>query len=328
MFSRIKKDSARYLFLVLALTLSLSTAAEAQTKGIRLSIATGGTGGVYYPVGGALASIISKYAPHTEATAEVTAASVDNLKLLQAKKVDLAMFQADTAYDARKGMDKFKPTGPVPVRCIFSLYAYPSHFVALKDSGINSVLDFKGRRISTGAPGSGTEVMSLRVLESYGLDVKDLKRERLSIVESVGALKDRKIEAFTWIGGVPTSAILDLASTPGLTIKILDNTKHFDKLIKKYGPVYAEMVIPKGIYPNVNYDVHSVGLTGLLGCHEDMDAGLVYNIMKAIFEHLPELAMAHKEISDFTLAKAARGSTIPFHPGAVKYFREKGIEVQ
>lgn len=266
--------------------------------------------------------------PHTEATAEVTAASVDNLKLLHTKKVDLAMFQGDTAYDAVKGLDKFKSTGPMPVQCICNLYAYPSHFVTLKDSGIQSVLDFKGRRISTGAPGSGTEVVSLRILESYGLEAKDLRRERLSIVESAGALKDRKIEAFTWIGGLPTSAILDLASTPGITIKILDNTRHFDKLIQKYGPVYAQMSIPKGIYPNVNYDVSAVGLTGLLGCREDMDPALVYNILKALFEHLPELAMAHKEISDFNVAKATRGSTIPFHAGAIKYFKEKGIEVK
>ena len=327
MSSKKTRSIALPSMLILIFAISFSDSVGAQT--VRISIATGGTGGVYYPVGGAMARLISKYVPNTEATAEVTSASVDNLKLLHKKGVALAMFQGDTGYDALKGADKFKAIGPVRVRCICSMYSYPTQFVALKGSGINSVSDFRGRRVATGAPGSGTEVISERILESYGIDIKkDIKRERLSAVESANALKDGKIEAFTWISGVPNSAILDLASTPGIKIKILDTSEHIDKLIKKYGPVYPKMVMPKGTYPNVDYDVHAVGVTGLLGCHEEMDAGLVYNILKTILEHQTELAMAHKEVSDFNVNKATTSSPIPFHPGAIKYFRERGIEVK
>ena len=141
---------------------------QAQTKSIRLSIATGGTGGVYYPLGGGMANVISKYVPNTEATAEVTSASVDNCKLLQAGKGDLALIMADVGYDALKGLDKFKASGPIPLRTVVVPYSNYMHFVTMEGTGIKSMKDLKGKRVSTGSPGSGTEVKAMRVLESYG----------------------------------------------------------------------------------------------------------------------------------------------------------------
>ena len=329
MVLRRKSTSIMAFSLTISLILFLSVSAGAQTKSVRLSIATGGTGGVYYPLGGGMASVISRYIPNTEATAEVTAGSVDNCKLLQTGKGDLAIIMADIGYDALKGLERFKAGGPVPLRTIAVIYSNYMHFVTLDGSKINSVPDMKGRRISTGSPGSGTEVKTMRVLESYGVDgEKDIKRERLGVAESAGALKDRKIDAFTWDGGLPTAAVLDLSATPGIKIRVLNNADHLDKLLQKYGPVYFKLPIPKTAYPGMDADLQVVCVANLLICHEKMDAGLVYNILKVLVEHQPELVAVHKEARHFTLATAAMGSSLPFHPGAMKYFQEKGIKIK
>jgi hypothetical protein len=327
----LKKESTRILALALtiSLILFLSVSAAAQSKSVRLSIATGGTGGVYYVFGGGIAQVISKYIPNTEATAEVTAASVDNCKLIQAGKADLTIIMADTGYDALKGMERFKPSGPIPLRTIGVLYSNYMQFVALEGPGIKSISDLKGKRVSTGAPGSGTEVMAVRVLESYGIDAtKDIRRERLSVAESAGALKDRKVDAFAWVGGLPTAAVLDLAATPGIKMKILSSADHIDKMKQKYGPVYFPLTIPKNTYPHMDADVQVACVANLLVCHEKMDAKLVYNILKVLLEHQPELVAVHQEAKNFTLASAAVGSSLPYHPGAIKYFREKGIKTE
>jgi len=310
----------------MVLALALGSSGEAQSKAVRLSIATGGTGGVYYPLGGGMANVISKYIPSTEATAEVTAGSVDNCKLIQAGKGDLALIMADIGYDAWKGLGRFKAGGAIPLRTIGVIYSNYMHFVTGEGSGIKSVSDLKGKRVSTGSPGSGTEVKTLRVLESFSIDgEKDIKRDRLGVAESAGALKDRKIDAFTWDGGLPTAAVLDLAATPGIKIKILNNADHLDKLIRKYGPVYFKLPIPKAIYPGMDADVQVVCVANLLICHERMDTNLAYQITKALLEHQPELVVVHKEAKNFTLTSAAVGSSLPFHPGAIKYYKEKGI---
>ncbi len=306
-----------------------SVPAQAQTKSIRISIATGGTGGVYYPLGGGMANVISKNIPNVEATAEVTSASVDNCKLIQAGKADLALIMADVGYDALKGMEKFKASGPIPVRTVVVPYSNHMHFVTIEGSGIKSMKDLKGKRVSTGSPGSGTEVKAMRVLESFGINgEKDIKRERLGVAESAGALKDRKIDAFAWDGGLPTAAVLDLAATPGVKIKVLSNAEHLSFLNQKYGPVYFKLLIPKAIYPGMEADAEVVGVANLLICHEKMDPGLAYNITKVLLEHQPELVAVHKEAQHLTLATATVGSPVPFHPGAIKYFQEKGAKIK
>ncbi len=310
--------------------LFLSVSAGAQTKTVRLSVATGGTGGVYYVFGGGIAQVISKNIPNVDATAEVTAASVDNCKLIQAQKADLALIMADVGYDAFKGLGRFKAApGAIPVRTVAVLYSNYMHFVALEGSGIKSMTDLRGKRVSTGAPGSGTEVKALRVLESYGINAeKDLKRERLSVAESAGALKDRKVDAFAWDGGLPTAAILDLAATPGIKIRLLNNAEHLDMLTQKYGPVYFKLVIPKTAYPNMDADISVAGVANLLICNEKMPADLAYQLIKVLLEKQPDLVAVHKEATHFTLQSAAVGSSIPFHSGVIKYFQEKGIKMK
>lgn len=303
--------------------------ARAQTKSIRLSIATGGTGGVYYPLGGGMANVISKYVPNTEATAEVTSASVDNCKLVHAGKADLALIMADTGYDALKGLERFKPTGPLPLRTIAVAYSNYMHFVTTDGAGIKSIADLKGKRVSTGSPGSGTEVMALRVLESYGINPdKDIKRERLGVAESAGALKDRKIDAFGWVGGLPTAAVMDLAATPGIKIRVLNCAENLDKLLQKYGPIYFKLTIPKMTYAGMEADVQVACVANLMICNEKMDATLAYNITRVLFEHQPELVAVHAEAKNFTLSTATVGSSLPFHPGAIKYYQEKGIKIR
>lgn len=300
--------------------------AEAQTK-TRLSIATGGTGGVYYPLGGGLAALISKHIPATEATAEVTTASVDNMKLLHTGKVALALTLPDTAWDAYQGAMKGLKE-KVAVRSLVALYSNYMHIVALEGSGIKSVADLKGKRVSTGAPGSGTEVKGLRVLEAYGLSPKDLKsQERLGVGESAGALKDRKIDAFIWDGGLPTAAVLDLAATPGIKIHIVSHGDAIPKMVSKYGPFYFAGVIPKGTYAGVEQEVSVAVATNLLVAHERMEESLAYQITKLVLERTPDLVAVHKAASEITLKSAAVGSPVPFHPGALRYYKEKGIRV-
>src|SRR5512138_2555283 len=305
-------------------TLAVAAApAQAQT---RLSIATGGTGGVYYPLGGGLASLLTKAIPGLEATAEVTSASVDNVKLVGAGKVDLAFTLADTAADGFNGVGKFKEKAPV--RAIAVLYANKSQWVTVEGTGVQRIQDLKGRRISTGAPGSGTETIALRILEAYGMDPdKDVTREKLSVAESVNALKDRKIDAFFWSGGVPTAAVTDLAATPGMKIKLIDHADAIPALVKKYGPLYVKGTIPAGSYPGQAKDAQVADVWNLLVVNERMDEKLVHDVVKAIFERKADLAAVHAEGKNLDLANQyGVGSPVPFHPGAARYFAEKGLK--
>ena len=311
----------------LVLILAASTVPAATTE--RLSIATGGTGGVYYPMGGGMAAVISKYIPSTEATAEVTAASVDNCILIGRKKADLAFSMADTAFDAYNGVGKPFPH-KLPLRTVLALYPNNLHVVALEGKGIEKISDLKGKRVSTGAPGSGTEVMGLRLLEAAGLNPdRDVRRDKLSVSESAGALKDGKIDAFLWVGGIPTASVLDLAATPGVRIKLIPHGDLVAKMREKYGPIYATGVIPAKTYPGQKKDVSIAVVWNILVCHESLPENLVYSVAKVFLEHRNELVAVHKDASYITLQNQASGeSPIPFHPGALRYFKEKGLKIK
>ncbi len=317
------------LFFCVALIFSTAAGGWAQTKTAKsLSLLTGGTGGVYYPYGGGMAQVISKYVPQVSCTAEVTAAAVDNIKLLKAGKGELAMVIADVAVDAIKGEGRFAKDGKIPLRTLAVLYGNLNHMVVMKDGGISSVSELKGKRVSVGAPGSATEVKSLRILEAFGLDVKkDIKQERLSVAESAGALKDRKVDAFCWDGGLPTAAVMDLAATPGTSIRLLPQDKALPNLNQKYGPVYYRAVIPKTTYMGMEADVPVIGVATKLVCLESFDSTLAYQIVKALLEHKPDLVAIHKSAELLSLQSAVVGSSTPFHPGAIKYYQEKGVKV-
>ena len=304
-------------------------AADAQDKKVRLSIGTGGTGGVYYPLGGGLAAMLSKYVPGVEATAEVTAGSIANLQLIGSGKSEIAFTMADAAWDAVNGLDKFKDS-KVAVRTLVVFYPNRMHVATVEGTGINKFSDLKGKRVSTGAPVSGTEVMSLRLIEAMGLDPnKDLTRERLSVAESVNAIKDGKIDALFWVGGVPTAAISDLAATPGKKLKLIDHGDGADNMRKKYGPIYVKNKILANAYPGETRDTTNVDVWNLIVVPESADENLVYQITKVMFEKKDDLVKVHKDAGFLELANQATGaSPIPFHPGAVRYLKERGINVK
>jgi len=315
---------------LLARMLALVAAAFAATaQAQNLSIATGGTGGVYYPLGGGMAAVLSKYVDGMQATAEVTGGSVANLQLISTGKPYLAFTMTDAALDALKGEDKFKGK-PVAVRTLMILYPNRMHVVTLDGTNIRRIEDLKGKRVSTGSGGSATEVMAFRVIEAAGLDKdKDMRRERLGVAESASALKDRKIDAFFWVGGLPTAAVTDLASTPGIKIRLIDHADLVPAMNRKYGNLYVKDAIGKDVYRGMERDNAQATVMNILVAHEKMDDKTAYNIVKAVFEHRDDLIRVHKEAENIKLENQKKdASPLPWHPGAMKYFAEKGLRLQ
>jgi TRAP transporter TAXI family solute receptor len=308
-----------------AVALAASLPALAQ-QGSRISITTGGTGGVYYPLGGGMANVLSKYVPGLQATAEVTGGSIDNLKLIGSGKAEVGFSMVDAAWEAAQGLDKFKD-GKVSARTLMVLYPNRMQVVTVDGTGIAKLSDLKGRRVSTGAPGSGVEVMAMRVLEAIGIDPKkDIKQERLGAAESVNAIKDRKIDAFFWVGGVPTAAITDLAATPGTKVKLINHSEALDAMNKKYGPLYVKGIIPPTAYQGMDTPVENIDVWNILVTSDKMSDKMAYDIVKTLMEKKPELVAVHKEAENIDLKYQKVGSPIPYHPGAKKYFEENGIK--
>jgi TRAP transporter TAXI family solute receptor len=292
----------------------------------RLSIATGGTGGVFYPYGGGIAKVITDHIPNVEATAEVTAASVDNLKFLRDRQADLAFTTGDILADAVEGRDAFAGT-KLPLRALAVLYVNYTHVVTLASSGIETLADLEGKVISTGSPGSGGEVTAFRVLEAVGIDpATGITRHSLGVAQAADALKDGKIDAFFWSGGLPTAAVLDLAHTPGLAIRLLANDGVLPALQQKHGAsLYFARNVPGSTYPGLDRDVPVVSVAIILAVHEEMADELAYDITRAIFEHQGELAAIHSEAGNLSLERAVEGSPAPFHAGAIRYYTERNV---
>ena len=310
-----------------AATLIGAMGAQAQ-QSKQLSIATGGTGGVYYPLGGGFGNILGKEIPGVTATAQVTGGSVANLQLIATGKADICFSQVDAAWDAINGKDKF-PT-KLPITALAVMYPNHMHVVTVEGTGVTKVEDMKGKRISTGSPGSATEVYANRVLEAAGLaHDKDIIKERLGVAESVNALKDKKIDGFFWVGGLPTAAVTDLAATPNTKIKILDISHLTPKMNEKYGPLYAEATIPAATYKGMDQDAKNNTVWNIMAVNASMSEDLAYQLTKIMLEKRADLALVHKEALNIkpewqTSARAG----VPWHPGALKYFKEKGMKVE
>ncbi|MEO5760980.1 MAG: TAXI family TRAP transporter solute-binding subunit [Vicinamibacteria bacterium] len=306
---------------------SSSGSASPASKVTRLSIATGGTGGVYYVYGGAIAKLISESVPGVEATAEVTSASIDNLKFLRDGKADIAFTLADTLKDAAEGHGAFEGR-PVDLRALAVLYTNVTHVVTKKSSGIATLMDLKGKVVSMGSAGSGTETIADRTLTAAGLDpAKDIRRENLSAQASADALKDGKIDAFFWSGGLPTAAVLDLAISAPITI--LETASVVSALQARYGEgLYRPISIPPSTYASVDTEVHTFGVSNVLVVPAKFDELRAYLIVKAMFEKKAALAAAHAEARNLNLQTAALGSPIAFSAGALKYYAENGATVQ
>jgi TRAP transporter TAXI family solute receptor len=234
----------------------------------------------------------------------------------------------DASQDAFRGEDKFKGA-KVPLKTLMVLYPNRMHVVSIEGRGVTKMADLKGKRVSTGSPGSATEVMAFRVIEAAGLDKdSDMKRERLGVAESVNAIKDGKIDAFFWVGGLPTASVTDLANTPGTKLKMIDHADVVAAMNKKYGNLYVQDTIPKETYKGMEADNKQATVMNILVAHENMDEKTAYNIVKTIFDRLDDVIAVHKEAVNFKLENQKTAATpIPFHPGALKYFAEKGVKL-
>jgi TRAP transporter TAXI family solute receptor len=310
----------------LSIAAACSGGSSSSTVKQRLSIATGGTGGVFYPYGGGIAKVISENLPGVEATAEVTAASVDNLKFLKQGTSDIAFTMADTAQDALRGQEGFDGVGAVPVRTLAVLYSSYVHLVTLDGSGIRRISDLRGRTVSTGAAGSGTTVLANRMLHAAGLNPqRDIRAQSLGVAQSVDALKDGKIAAFFWNAGLPTASILDLVNTPGIQARFIATDEIVPLLHQTYGSsLYYTAIIPRGTY-KTNPDVPVVAVANLLVVAESMPEPLAHDITKLLFDKKRELAAIHPQASELAIETALKGSPIPFHPGAERYYRERQV---
>jgi TRAP transporter TAXI family solute receptor len=314
---------AASLAIALAIGIAGSGAASAQE---RLSIATGGTGGVYYPYGGAMANLISDYVEGVEVTAEVTAASVDNMLLIESGDVELAFVLGDTAYDALQGNEPFERA--IPARALATLYNNFTHVVTTEESGIATVADLRGKTVSTGAPGSGTEIIANRIMQAAGLNPDaDITREQLGASESAAAIKDRKIDAYFWSGGLPTASVTDLGATPNIDLKLIPNAEFASSLAGQYGSFYGTATIPGGTYPGQDEPVDVIVVPNILVVHENFDEQLAHDILAAIFAHKADLEAAHPAANELTLENAVQNSPIPYHPGAIRYYEEQGTTI-
>jgi TRAP transporter TAXI family solute receptor len=318
----------RSLLLACAATTALAlTAPVVAQKPVMLSIASGNTGGVYYPLAGGLAALLTRHIPGWQVTAEVTGGSVDNLRLVGAGRADLAFVMADAAWDAYTGRDKFQGK-PLPVRTLMVLYPNRMHVVTVDGTGITSMEQLKGKRVSVGAPGSATELMGSRVLAALGLG-DAVRRERLGINESVNAMKDRKIDAFLWAGGLPTAGVMDLAATPGIRVRVLDPGQAVEAMNRAHGPLYVKSRVPPRTYSGQDKEVSIAIVWNLLVASTSMPDDMAYKIVKMLVERRPEMVAVHKEAEGFAVSnQAAGGSPIPFHPGAARYYAEQGIKVK
>ncbi|MBM9593960.1 TAXI family TRAP transporter solute-binding subunit [Roseitranquillus sediminis] len=310
------------LGLALAATLAFGSAAPAQ----ELSIATGGTGGVYYPYGGGLAELIGNHIDGASATAEVTGASVENMALIARQESDLAIALADTVYGAYQGtIDPFTDRPVEEARALASIYPNAVQIVTLADSGIESLEDLRGKRVSVGAPGSGTEVNAEQILTSNGITYDDIEEQRLNFNETADALRDGDIDAGFWSVGPPTSSILNLAATRD--IRLIPLSEAEIEAAVGVEPVFAPYTLQAGIYDGVEEPVPTISIPNVLVVHADMDEELAYQITRNMFEHVDELIAIHPAANDTTVDFALSSTPIPFHPGAIRYYEEAGQTV-
>ena len=308
-----KKFAATVLIILLIFSFSTAQAAT------RISIGTGGTGGVYYPIGGGVAEVFNRYIEGVTARAEVSGASTENCRLVGNNEQQIALANADAAYFAYHGGREFKQ--PLKILSMFSMYPSNMQIVCPKNSPINSIEDLKGKRAAVGPPGGNTFVMTWSILKANGFKEKDIIPVYQTFTESVGSIKDGAIDAVFILAGYPNSAILDLATTRG--VKLIPLAKPLiDKVTREYN-FYSDGVVPGGIYKGVDKPTPGIAVMNIWIVYKDLAESLVYKMVKAIFDQKSYLATVHKKAADMNLTDAVK-IPCPMHPGAIKYFKEVG----
>jgi TRAP transporter TAXI family solute receptor len=307
---------------VLCMILLISGPALARTEFI--SIGTGGTGGIYYPYGGGVAEIWNRHAPGVRAVAEVTGASVENVKLAHKGETVIGEVMGDVAVDGYEGLTKFKGQ-KYDILSMAIMYPNLLQVVTLKKYGITNIEQIKGKKISSGSPGSGTNFMAEAVFEALGIPKSSYSDSRLSFTESANALKDGTIEVGVWSVGPGTSSILDLATTHD--IHIINFTPEQQKKILATRKEYSAVDLAGGLYHGVDKPVPTIGVWNVMICQAGLSTDLVYKLVKALYEHQDYLLKIHPSASYTTPENAVKYSPIPLHPGTIKYLKEKGIAV-
>ncbi len=302
----------------------LAVAAPVAAKTTFISIGTGGTGGIYYPYGGGVAEIWSKYVPGVKAVAEVTGASVENVKLAHKGETVIGEVMGDVAAAGFTGAGKFKGKKH-NILSMAIMYPNLLQVVTLKKSGITNIEQVKGRHISTGSPGSGTNFMAEAVFKALGIPLDSYKDSRLSFTESANALRDGTIDVGIWSVGPGTSSILDLATTHD--IRIIGFTPEQTRKILAANKNYSAVDLAAGVYRGVTKPVPTIGVWNVMICQKSLDTDLVYKLVKALYEHTDYLKKIHPSAAYTTPENAVKYSPIPLHPGTIKYLKEKGIEV-
>ncbi|WP_313517254.1 TAXI family TRAP transporter solute-binding subunit [Pseudomonas sp.] len=307
--------------LAVATALTLSTTAFAASNFI--NILTGGTSGVYYPVGVGLSQIYGQHIEGAKATVQATKASVENLNLLEAKRGELAFALGDSVSDAWAGVEDAGFKKPLKsLRAIAGTYSNYIQIVASADSGIKTLADLKGKRISVGAPKSGTELNARAIFKAAGLTYEDMgKVEYLPFAESVELIKNRQLDATLQSSGLGMAAIRDLSSTMQIAFVPIPQ----DVVAKIGNAAYIASSIPAGTYDGQEADVPTVAIVNILVTHQGVSDDLAYQMTKQMFENLPRLATSHSAAKDISLENATRNLPIPLHPGAERYYKEKGL---
>ena len=311
--------STRRLLLAAA-TLALAATAHAQEF---VTVLTGGTSGVYYPMGVALSQIYGKAMPGAKTSAQVTKASAENLNLLQAGRGEIAFTLGDALNEAWKGNEEAGFKTPLKkLRTIAAIYPNYIQIVAAADSGIKTLADLKGKRVAVGAPKSGTELNARDIFKGAGMSYKDFaKVEYLPFGESVELMKNRQLDATLISAGLGVAAIRDLATS----VKIVIVPIPADVVTKIGEAAYQSGSVPANTYNGQTDAVATVAIQNFLVSHEGVSADAGYKMTKAIFEHLPELQAAHAAAKAITRENAAKAPPAPLHAGAEKYYREVGL---
>ncbi len=299
-------------------------AGAAMAKTVFLGIGTGGTGGIYYPYGGGVAEIWTKYVPGVKAVAEVTGASVENVKLADKGETVVGEVMGDVAVAGYEGTSKFKGKKQ-NILSMAIMYPNLLQCVTLKDSPITNLEQVKGKSISTGSPGSGTNFMAEAVLKALDIPLDSYKDARLSFTESSNALRDGTIELGIWSVGPGTSSIMDLATTH--EVRIIPFTPEQSRKILAANKTYAAVDLAGGVYNGIDDPVPTIGVWNVMICQKSLDTDLVYNLVKALYEHNDMLRKIHPSAAYTTPENAVKYSPIPLHPGTIKYLKEKGLQV-
>lgn len=308
------------LAVICLLVAGLAGTAPAQET--KLVLATGGTAGTYYPFGGAMARIWNTKVAGMNVTVQATGASAENVRLVNKKEAELAIVQSDTVDFAFNAKEAFKEKLE-NLRAIAVLYPEIIQLVVAADSPVKSFADLKGLKVGVGAPGSGTEANFRQLLDVYGMKREDVNAQYLSFAESAEQFKDNHIDAFIVVAGIPNSAIMDVGTVRNLRLLSIDAQK-IDLLDDKY-PFLSPAKIPANTYKGQTEEVNTVAVNAVLIVNADIKEDVVYNLTKSLFENQEELAAAHAKGKELNLAKASTGVSIPFHPGAAKFYKEKGL---